>query len=195
MTPAKSLVLSLADVEKALGAKLDEFYHSCHAASLALVRSGMLGESARVARGSARGVGGQHSWAVAGDPYDPAAPIVDVTLWSYVGGEPDVWVGSLKGGVHRPAGYSSIFADGMPTGRGGDEPITLEGLSEEASRFLSVIGPMDAYAWMQLFNSGMLHWPSAEIITAAYQKEELRALIPIDIAGMLTDFNPGKLYF
>jgi len=192
---AKTLVLTVASVEKALQSKLENYYHSCHAASLQLVRSGLLGPTARVARGSCRGVGGQHSWAVIGDPYESSSTIVDITLWSYTGDGKEiwVWVGSMDNGLHRPQGYSSIFASDMPS-RGSGKIIELDGMSPRAKNFMQAIGPLDAQGWIQLFNSGMLHWPSAEVISLAYQNDELRALIPIDIAGMLTDFNPGELY-
>jgi hypothetical protein len=37
-------------------------------------------------------------------------------------------------------------------------------------------------------------WPSSEIIAAMDDTDELRALVPIDILGMVTDRNPGGLY-
>jgi hypothetical protein len=37
-------------------------------------------------------------------------------------------------------------------------------------------------------------WPAAEIIGPMRDTRELRTTVPIDIAGMITDRNPGGLY-
>ncbi|MFT4011248.1 MAG: hypothetical protein QM655_14530 [Nocardioidaceae bacterium] len=49
-------LLTIEQIEEAIGS-LDLYAHECHAASIALVKSGLLGES-RVARGTCAGVGG-----------------------------------------------------------------------------------------------------------------------------------------
>jgi len=55
---------------------MDRWARQCHAASVALVKSGEFGEC-RVARGTCNGVGGQHSWVVLSmDVYDKRATII-----------------------------------------------------------------------------------------------------------------------
>jgi hypothetical protein len=156
----------------------------------------MLGPDARVARGWCKGVG-VHSWAVIGDPYSPDVVIVDPTLWSY---DPDVegiWVGTAKDGRHRPQGAGSIWEHGRPP-EPVDEPIALTPkvpLSRFAQQFLAeMVGPLDYVGWMSLANSPVGGWPAAEIIAAMDDTQAVRAAIPMDILGMLTDRNPSGLY-
>lgn len=189
----------LAYFEEVLG-EHQAWAHRCHEISVALIRSGELtrltGRPARVARGSTPGVLGQHSWVVLGDDcYDPEALIVDLTLWSYVPGEPVVHVGLAGARPHRPHGSGSIFDSGMPYHHGGDTiHLSTQGLDDSAKVFLGMVGPLDARGWMQLANSPVQGWPAKQIISAMYEEERLRALVPIDTVGMLTDHNPGGLY-
>lgn len=167
----------------------------CHAASLHVVQSGVLGPEARVARGTCRGVGGQHSWIVLGDPYDESARIVDPTLWSYDETVDGIWTGF---GVerHRPHGHGSIWDYGRPVGDGG-EPIALTPstpLSGDAEFFLDMLGPLDRVGWIRLADAPVGGWPAGEIIAAMDDTPDLEALVPIDRLGMLTDRNPGGLY-
>lgn len=190
--------MSPEEFEKAVGRPLAAFAQDCHAASLALVRSGVLGPKARVARGWCPGVRGQHSWvAVDGDCYDPEGRIVDPTLWSYREDVSGVWEGDMFDLGHRPHGTGNIATYGCPTGRGG-EVIALDGLSAEAENFLQMVteigGPMDVHSWMSLASAPVGGWPAAEIIGAMLKHERLAGFVPIDIVGMLTDSNPGGLY-
>jgi|SRR5690606_34776025 len=186
------------DVEEVLE-PLEQWAHKCHQASLAIVNARIF--HARVARGFARGVIGQHSWVVVGhNVYRPRA-IIDPTMWSYADRPPEVdyhvcatqWSGRELG--YSPHGSGHIFYGPMPKSSG-DLPIELEGdHSSEAQRFLHTLGPLDARGWMQLFNSPVeAGWPAREIITAAYRQQNLRAFIPVDIVGHITDENPGGLY-
>lgn len=187
-------------VEQALGIEFKDTEHRCHEISLAMVRSGIL-PPARVARGWCKGVIGQHSWIVVGkDPYRPGLPIIDCTLWSYDDSITDVWVGVTRerGGRHLPhGGNGDIWSAGRPVS-GGGAPIALtpsEPLSVAAKAFLGMFGPLDRQGWATLANSPVRGWPAAEIIAAMDDTEELKVLVPIDILGMLTDRNPGELYF
>jgi len=162
------------------------------------VQSGIFGPEARVARGSAIGVIGQHSWLVVGDPYDEDAPIVDVTLWSYDDNQPKIWRGTLRDGVHRPQGSGSIWLIGGPPPDPEGEIIELQppedGWSFGAISWLDMIGPLDLRGWHHLFNGPVEGWPAREIITQAASDKRLKALIPIDILGMVTDLDPSGLY-
>jgi hypothetical protein len=190
-------------VERALGGSLDPFAHRCHEASLALVKSRalepILGHPGRVARGSCEGVGGQHSWVVAGpDVYNRHALIVDVTLWSYDATQDRVWVGNMaEEGIHRPHGSMSLWQWGRPTpGHGPTLDIIASHLSATASDMLDMLGPLDAIGWARLWSSGAMQgWPAGEILEAFLdQHPDLRGMVPIDIVGMLTDRNPDGLY-
>lgn len=185
---------TLADIEEHAG-PWETWAQQCHAVSLAIVKSGLLIDSARVARGTALGVRGQHSWIVLGDDvYANDADILDPTLWSYDGARsPLLLRTNASRGTHRPHGLGSIFAVGKPASTGG-EPIELSGLSQDAQSFLDILGPLDIRGWMQLLHSPVQGWPAKEIITAAYADKRLCALIPIDIVGLVTDLNPEGLY-
>jgi hypothetical protein len=181
----------------------DRWKYQCHAASLHIVRKRRV-DGARVARGSCRGVPGQHSWVVVGDPYDPTAPILDATLWSYTETWPDLWIGSMEShGLHRPHGMGSLFEWGKPpTSKSRKATIRLRskaGMSPEAKMLLSAIEPLDAHGWIRLlsapvFGVGGTAPYMAEILAAADDTPALSPLIPIDVLGMVTDRNPDGLY-
>ena len=85
----------------ALGSNLKEWNHQCHAASLRLVKAGV---ADRVARGSCKGVGLAHSWAVLGGGcYDEDATIIDPTLWSWNAKIKGVWLGKFERWPASPA--------------------------------------------------------------------------------------------
>lgn len=188
------------EFEAAVGKPLEKYHHDCHAASLALVKSGTLPAEARVARGTTPGVGGQHSWVTLGSPYDPTVEVIDPTLWSYVDTVTGVWTGRAGDRPHLPHGWGLIWHAGCPTS-GGEGEIRLageDGLSVGAQTFLEMVrergGPTDRRSWSQLANGPMQGWPAREIITAMYADDRVKALIPIDIVGMVTDLNPSGLY-
>lgn len=196
-------VLSVADVERITKQPFAKTAKNCHAVSLKIVRSGELGvpgKEARVARGFCKGVGSQHSWIVLGpNPYLLGVPIVDVTLWSCDGTPPGVWHGrALNDGRHVPHGGSaSIWTYGQPVKGNGPivELIPKQPWSPAADAFISMLGPLDRKGWARLAHAPVLGWPSSEIISAMYECEELSALVPIDIVGMVTDHNPQELYW
>lgn len=187
-------LLSREQFEEAVGAPLHEFGGRCHEASLALVKSGVLGENVRVARGTCAGVGSQHSWVVYGDPYEPTATIVDPTLWSYDETVNGIYVGFQNERPHIPHGSGSIWDYGRPAHHGG-ETITLDAeFSDPARVFLTLLGPLDRKGWAQLAHAPVGGWPAAQIIGAMYDDERISALVPIDVVGMVTDRNPHGLY-
>lgn len=192
--PTPADVLALAE---SIGANGDRWWRNCHAASLAIVQSGIF-PGARVARGSCEGVGGQHSWVVLGSPYDREAEIIDPTLWSYDSDVTGVWRGKRVGlgWRHRPHGDGHYFIGGRPNHWGGDTirltPTTP--LSEDARDWLEMIGPLDRQGWAQMAHLPVDGWPAAEIIAAMDDTDDLSVLIPIDILGMVTDRNPSGLY-
>lgn len=193
------LVPSKRELLEALGGSLEKWARKCHQASLCLIRSGVFGgQPARVARGFARGVSSQHSWVVlGGDCYAPTAQIVDPTLWSYVKTQHGIWIGRLEHGVHEPHGAGSIWTWGKPRA-GNEEPIKLtpkRPLSKEAQRFLKLVGPLDRVGWQTLAQAPVEGWPAGEILAAMDDTKALRVLVPIDRLGMLTDRNPGNLYW
>jgi hypothetical protein len=173
---------------------LDGWAAQCHAASLQLVRSGVLGPS-RVARGSCRGVGGQHSWVVLGDDcYHPLAKIVDPTLWSYDKTVSGIWVGTANV-RHQPHGAGSIWNWGRPDAAS-EEPLELtpdRPWSPEASAFLDLLGPLDQRGWVMLAHAPVEGWPAGEVIEAMVNSG-LGGYVPVDIIGMVTELNPNGLY-
>jgi hypothetical protein len=198
MTDTATLPLSgMSDAEVALtiGVPIETWHGQCHAISLAIVKAGLV-PGGRVARGSCRGVGGQHSWIVNGrDCYDPKADIIDPTLWTYVPSVGSIWRGGPKTHKHTPHGAGSIWEWGRPVS-GDGEPIELEGLSKRAQLFVDMLGPLDFRGWNMLFSAAPVEgWPAGEIIEAANKNRDLAGLIPIDRLGMLTDVNPQGLYF
>lgn len=176
---------------------LDRVAHNCHAVSLAIVRSGIYPGS-RVARGSAVGVMGQHSWVIGdGGPYDFEAHIIDATLWSYDPRVTGVWQGTYRDNVHRPHGWGH-FMQGERPHSSGDLPVSLTPstpLSIEARMFLHMLGPLDHRGWMMVANLPVQGWPAREITEAMLDTPSLAALVRIDIEGMLTDRNPSGVYF
>jgi hypothetical protein len=190
-------------IAEAIGIPFDEWGHRCHEISLKVLRASWPGEG-RIARGWCRGVPSQHSWITLGDDcYDPAAIIVDPVLWSYQDDVKGIYAGRLGASAygHRPHGSGDIWRDGSPPENETD-PAKIIGLtpsvplSPVASAFLSaVIGPLGYKGWMQLAalpaGGG---WPAGEIIAAIDDTEALRAVVPVDILGMVTDRNPGGLY-
>lgn len=192
-------------VEEAIG-DLERWAWQCHAASIALVKSGLLGRECRVARGSCRGVTGQHSWVVRSsrteDCFNPKTMIIDVTLWSYDPEQPKVWIGSMDSGLHTPHGWGPpLITLGCPVSGGGVE-IALdwpEPPSAMAAQWLSMFhdgadGPLDQRFWMSLANTTVVGWPAGEFIRAMANTAAVQHLIPIDRLGMLTNLNPGGLY-
>jgi hypothetical protein len=193
-------------IQRILGYPLTDTAGRCHEVSLALVRSGIYGEPgahARVARGFCDGVRGQHSWIVRGpNPYARGVPIVDPTLWS---GTPDVdpfiWHGHGNGitdGRHWPhGGTGTLWNYGKPSHHGG-ETIALAPptpLSPAATTLLDMIGPLDFKGWLELGNAPVGGWCAAEIFAAMADTRPLSQMVPIDVLGMVTDRNPGGLYW
>lgn len=180
---------------------LDRVAHNCHAVSLAIVKSGIY-PGARVARGTAVGVAGQHSWVVADfDPelsvYDPEAHIIDATLWSYDETVPRVWQGTYEDEVHRPHGWGHFLESRMPVNLGGRE-LRLRinrPSSQEARDFLAMLGPLDAAGWSMVGRLPVGGWPAREIIGYMLDTPGIDIHVPIDIEGHLTDRNPGGVYF
>jgi hypothetical protein len=186
----------IEDIHAAI-APLARWAYQCHAASLALVNSGVLPGS-RVARGSCKGVMGQHSWVVVGhDVYARDAVIVDPTLWSYDPSVAGIWTGSARDGRHVPhGGTGTIWTWGKPEAQGGPivELTPKTPLSRSALMILDMIGPLDYHGWCVLADAPVHGWPAAEIVAAIDDTEALASCVPIDILGMLTDRNPGGLY-
>jgi hypothetical protein len=191
------VVPSVEEVEAVLGSPRDRWAHQCHGMSLALVRSGLLPRSARVARGTATKVGSQHSWAVLGDPYDPEALVVDITLWSYDSTAPFVYAAKGKVRPHTPHGAGSIWSYGQPPEPVGEVIELQADLSPTARDFLALAAStgLDKRGWAVLAHAPVGGWPAKEILTAMYADDRLCSLIPIDIVGMATDINPSELYF
>lgn len=184
----------IEEVEQLL-APLDRWACRCHAASLEIVRSGILGEPSRVARGWCRGVGAQHSWVVIGDDcYAPDARIIDPTLWSYDSEVDGIWTGNAADGLHHPHGGGLIWDWGRP--QAGNGPVVelepAKPFSQEAIDFIELLGPLDYDGWAGLAHAPVEGWPSGEIIAAIADK--FPGLVPIDIIGMVTDRNPNGLY-
>ena len=192
---ATEFTFSEAEFRDATGTALSDWACQCHSASLTLVKSGVFGE-ARVARGSCRGVPGQHSWVVLGnDCYDKNATVVDPTLWSYDESVSTIWVGKATERPHVPHGSGSIWQWGRP-----DDPVgpviklDTTGLSREALLFLDLLGPLDLAGWRMLAHAPVEDWPSGEILKKMNRDDRISPFIPIDILGMTTDLNPGGLY-
>uniref|UniRef100_A0AAU7J7T7 Uncharacterized protein n=2 Tax=unclassified bacterial viruses TaxID=12333 RepID=A0AAU7J7T7_9VIRU len=178
---------------------LDRVAKNCHAVSLSIVKSGIL-PRARVARGYAVGVTGQHSWVVSDygpdGVYDSKAHIIDATLWSYDDSIPGVWQGAYDDDRHRPHGWGSVFDAARPYSHGGREiRLTVNfPMSAEASDFIRMLGPLDAAGWQMVANLPVFGWPAAEVIRAMCETKATSVYVPIDIEGHLTDRNPGGLY-
>lgn len=191
-----------------IGLPVGRWVGRCHEVSLALLKTGEFGPG-RVARGNARNVTSQHSWIVLGeDVYDEHAVIVDATnpvfhkLYNVGGqkGSPVLVSARATGITHWPHGMGYIWSAGPPQ-CGGEKAVKLTPggiaggpLSDAAQDFLQQLGPLDRRGWSNLANGPMQGWPAGEIIAAMDDTKALRALVPIDILGMLTDRNPGGLY-
>lgn len=189
--------ISPEDFAEMVGKPLSDYAHQCHAASNALVQSGQLPgpDDWRVARGSCKYVPGQHSWVVRGDVYRPSL-IIDPTLWSYRDKDPEVLVCGKRLGWHVPHGSGTLTPFDWPvSGTGRAIFLDSTGLSDEAIEFLLNVGPLDAQGWARLASGPVeAGWPAAEIIDRMLDDPALRALVPIDIQGHLTDRNPSGIY-
>lgn len=190
----------LPEIEAAVGSPCVEWGGRCHAASLAVLRTGIFGPG-RMARGAAAGVPGQHSWFVLGDdPYALCVPVVDPTIWWYrrAPKRARIQVAWNDPMFYAPHGSGSIWDYGVPP-RPSGEVIRLKAegsLSKFAWSFLEFCGPLDRRGWMLLANAPVGGWPAREIIEAIADDPQLgAALVPIDVLGMLTDRNPGGLYW
>jgi hypothetical protein len=193
----RDIWISPEDFREMTGRALSTYEHRCHEASKALVQSGLLPgpDDWRVARGTCKYVRGQHSWVVLGDVYKPQL-IIDPTLWSYRGQDPEVLVCGRSLGWHVPHGSGRLRYENWPTAGGGKVIFTDDWvLSDEAAAFLLALGPLDAQGWAKLASGPVESgWPAAEIIGLMVDDPRLAALVPIDIQGHLTDRNPGGLY-
>lgn len=194
-----SVIPSVRQIEDAIGIYKKDWAKQCHAISLAIVKSDLF-PKARVARGFAQGVRSQHSWVVLSDDcFDPKAVIIDATLWSYVAYVPIIWHGSYDHDIHIPHGAFHISrTEDMPAMKG--QVIKLRDqskMSTLAKQFLKDLNPdgLTANQWHWLAaRAGVLGWPAGEIYTYMYGTPAVRALLPIDRVGMLTNLNPGGLY-
>jgi hypothetical protein len=194
---AARFTLTVAAVEEAIG-PIEGYARNCHGASLALVRSGLLPEGSRVARGFAKGVRSQHSWALVAPDiiYDDLNYVVDITLWSYVPTAPRLYIAEARKWPHVPHGQGML--QNCPSHSPVGPVVTTDvPLSPAAQAFLDLWAPrgMDMMSWHLLLNGPMQAWPSREIVAAAYNTKKLIAVIPIDLVGMLTGENPNSLYF
>lgn len=196
--------VDLDRASEAIGLPADDWINRCHEVSLALLRTDYFREvfppeeyPARVARGFAAGIWSQHSWiAVDGDCFDEKALIVDPTLWCHRDDVEGIYHGTLADGIHTPHGAGVIWAWGKPTA-GDGEPIALDrtGLSDVARKFLDLVEPLDHRGWHALLSQAPVGgWPAAEIVDRACDHPALKALVPIDRKGMLTERNPESLY-
>ncbi len=187
-----------------IGVPYPEWAKNCHSISLKLLKSGAFGPG-RIARGWAEGVTGQHSWLVLGpDVYHPAVAVVDPTIAFYLkekgrqGTLDGILVAQASALSHTPHGRGSIWGRGRPDEPEGEiiELAPRFELSDAARFFLSddILGPLDRRGWSQLANGAMEQWPAGEIIAAMDDTPLLRALVPIDVLGMVTQRNPGGLY-
>lgn len=201
---------STEEIVDAIGWMFPEWAHQCHAVSLSIVKSGILPAGSRVARGTARGVGGQHSWIVVqtdgsgelADCYADDAVIIDPTLWSYVDEVEDVWVGEVPTRFrHNPHGKGPhIMEQGRPPAPTGKiVELNAEahaGLSKMARFWVDeMFGPLDLTGWRDVANNtSVVGWPAGEVLAAMDDTPELSVHIPIDLIGMLTDRNPNGLF-
>jgi len=203
--------VDVRDLAERIGANPDHWRHQCHVASLQIVRSWLF-PGAQVARGTAPGILGQHSWVVVPPddllPYDPErngplayhpeARIVDATMWSYSPETPGIVSASNSRISYRPHGAESIWDAGQPR-VGYGEPIWLGqpvggDPRSPGQRFLDLCGPLDLQGWQDLLSGPMMGWPAREVLRAAYEHPKLRALIPVDHLGMVAGIDPEGLY-
>lgn len=194
----KTITLELDAVAEAIDIPLDRWPGQCHIVSLAMVQCPGLLPRSRVARGACRNVRAQHSWIVLGwDCYDPEATIIDPTLWTYDDQVDGIWIGTADPEIHLPHGAGDIWTFGRPAFPTGPVVELDVELSRDAAFFLSLAAPqgLDVSGWGVLARSPVGGWPAAEIIAAMDDTPALAARVPIDILGMLTDRNPGGMYF
>jgi hypothetical protein len=173
--------------------------NQCHGVSLALLRTGEFGPG-RIARGTCEHVPSQHSWIVLGnDCYNPNAVVVDPTLWAHDPEVTGIYIGrNRQGCYHQPHGAGSCFSVNPPQHHGGPdiELTPSEPLKPRALAWLGVLGPLDFRGWMEVVHLPVEDWPAREILTAVADTPALGPVFfPIDILGMLTDRNPGGLYW
>lgn len=197
--PQKAKIPTLERIEEEIG-PLEGYREDCHRASLAIVKSGMF-NTARVARGYLAELGMiQHSWVVLGsDCYRPRAQVLDVTAWSYDENLPKVLVRPNLVGGHVPHGYGywqHVPQELWPRHYGGPTIYPKCQLSDVSRKFLGQFTDrgFDIRGWHAVAKLPVLGWPSKEIIEAMLMTRALKALVPIDIAGMVTNRNPGYLY-
>jgi hypothetical protein len=189
-------LVTIEQVEEAIDRPFEKWAKDCHSVSIAIVKSDLF-PYARVARGAAIGVAGQHSWVVLDhNVYDKYATIIDPTLWSYRADVDGIWQGRIADGIHFPKGMGSIWDYGRPNNSSYADAIELdtEGLSSSAKLFVQHLGPLDLRGWADLFNYPMEGWPSGEIVARAKENPRIAPFIPVDILGMVTDLNPSGLY-
>lgn len=182
-------------LSRAIGIPFGLWEHRCHEISLKLLRTGEFGPG-RIARGRAAGVISQHSWIVLGDDcYSPDAVIVDPTLWSYLPSVTGIWVGPNLT-RHVPHGAGSCFDGEMPIHHGGPDIALTPAVpfSPAAETWLAILGPLDFRGWGEVAHLPVGDWPAAEITAAIADTPQLRALLRIDVLGMITDRNPGHGY-
>lgn len=189
--------VTLEEVEDIVGSPAASWENRCHEISLKIVKSDLF-PYARVARGTAVGIGSQHSWVVLNkNVYNRYALILDPTYYVNIGHDPLLWWGTTDDGIHYPKGHESIWDVGLPLSpvfENTSYRFSRDGLSAAAISFLHMIEPLDIQGWAKLANGPMVGWPSEEIIARMYEDDLLRPLIPIDIVGMVTDINPKGLY-
>ena len=187
----------IKDIAEQVDSDWRTWWHNCHAASLKIVRARVI-DGARVARGTARGIGGQHSWIVVGNPYKPDA-IYDPTRWSYEQQFVGFRIDDAVVGDYRPHGAGHFFKGSPPQHHGGETihltPRDGGVWSTEAREWLRLVGaPFDSHGWAEVAHLPVEGWPAGEVFAAMDANPKLQALIPIDILGMTTDLNPQGLY-
>jgi hypothetical protein len=209
--PLSEVPIDIATVAEQVGVDPTSWFHNCHKASLDIVKSGLI-PGARVARGTADGVGGQHSWVVypglneapegdfSTEVYSKSSRVFDPTLWSYSE--------EIGGGLHA-RNLTRHFPHGskgnvMEFGRPMDprtEIIELTPkfeLSPTARWWLKdMLGPLDRDGWAIVAATPVGNgrdWPAGEIFAAMDDTPRVSALIPIDVLGMTTRRNPSGLY-
>lgn len=178
-----------------------EVANRCHEVSLAIVKSGILPAVSRVARGFCDGVVSQHSWISVGDLYCVESELIDPTLWCHQNNGMYIWHGTLADKLHQPHGWFDgveIWDYGRPVSCDPTEAVELNPamITPSLRKFLEVLGPMSIQGWADLAsNFPVLGWPFSELYMVMVETPRLAALVPVDRLGMLTDLNPGGMYF